>query len=112
MAIPTIQQFACDVKFQPGEFPVKRGQFIGLSGNTGSSQGPHIHLEMHKTKGENLYDPLNFLKHIVKDKTVPAVYSFKSYPQSGEGVFQHSPESRIFTFDKGHFQAWERSALV
>lgn len=100
------QQFACDVKFLPGEFPVKKGQFIGLSGNTGSSQGPHIHLEMHRTKGKNLYDPLNFLKHIVKDKTAPAVYSFKSYPQLGEGVFQHNSESRIFTFDKGHFQAW------
>lgn len=100
------QQFACDVKFRPGEFPVKKGQFIALSGNTGSSQGPHIHLEMHKTTNGNLYDPLNFLKGIVKDKTAPAVYSFKSYPQPGEGVFQHSSDSRIFTFDKGHFQAW------
>ena len=72
------QQFACDVKFRPGEFPVKKGQFIALSGNTGSSQGPHIHLEMHKTTNGNLYDPLNFLKGIVKDKTAPAVYSFKS----------------------------------
>ena len=61
---------------------------------------------MHGTKNGNLYDPLNFLKGIVKDKTAPAVYSFKSYPQLGEGVFQHSPDSRIFTFDKGHFQAW------
>ena len=25
------QQFACDVKFRPGEFPVKKGQFIALS---------------------------------------------------------------------------------
>ena len=100
------QQFACDVKFRPGEFPVKKGQFIALSGNTGSSQGPHIHLEMHKTANGNLCDPLNFLKSIVKDKTAPAVYSFKTYPQPGQGVFQHSPDSRIFTFDKGHFQAW------
>ena len=72
------QQFACDVKFRPGEFPVKKGQFIALSGNTGSSQGPHIHLEMHKTANGNLYDPLTFLKSIVKDKTAPAVYSFKN----------------------------------
>ena len=100
------QQFACDIKFRPGEFPVKKGQFIALSGNTGSSQGPHIHLEMHKTKDNNLCDPLNFLKSIVKDRTAPAVYAFKSYPQPGEGVFQHTSESRIFTFDKGYFHAW------
>ena len=100
------RQYACDIKFRPGEFPVAKGQFIALSGNTGSSQGPHIHLETHRTKNDNLCDPLNFLKGIVKDRTAPAVYAFKSYPQPGEGVFQHSSSSRIFTFDKGHFQAW------
>lgn len=99
-------KFACDIKFRPGEFPVRKGQFIALSGNTGSSQGPHIHLEMQRTKDGNLVDPLTFLKGIVKDKIPPAVYSFKSYPQPGQGVFQHTADSRIFTFDKGHFQAW------
>lgn len=99
-------QFAAEIHFRPGGFPVAKGQFIALSGNTGASKGPHIHLEMHKTKSNNLCDPLNFLKSFIKDKIAPAVYSFKSYPQPGEGVFQHSSDSRIFTFDKGRFQAW------
>lgn len=98
--------YAVDVKFAPGEFPVRKGQLIALSGNTGASKGPHIHIEYHETKTGNMTDPLNALKGILKDKTPPAVYSFKVYPQAGEGVFQHSQSSRIFTFDKGHFLAW------
>ncbi len=99
-------QFAVEIRFRPGEFPVRKGQFIALSGNTGASKGPHIHLEMHQTKNGNYCDPLNFLKPLIKDRTAPAVYAFKTYPQPGAGMFQHTSDSRIFTFDKGHFQAW------
>lgn len=100
------RQFAADIAFRPGEIPVVKGQLIALSGNRGASQGPHLHLEVHETRSNKMMDPLMFLHPFVKDKTPPAVYAFKTYPQPGEGVFQHSPDSRIFTFDKGHFQAW------
>lgn len=39
---------------------VKRGQELGLSGNTGRSTGPHLHYEVRDTKGRPL-DPINFL---------------------------------------------------
>ncbi len=42
----------------PDDFPVEKGDFIGLSGNSGSSGGPHLHMEIRK-EGDNL--PVNYL---------------------------------------------------
>ncbi len=41
-------------------FPVIKGQFIANSGNTGGSQGPHLHFEIRDTKTGNNLNPLLF----------------------------------------------------
>ncbi|WP_288447850.1 M23 family metallopeptidase [uncultured Chryseobacterium sp.] len=49
-----------DITFQPGQFPVQKGQQIALSGNTGGSAGPHLHFEIRDTKTEECINPLLF----------------------------------------------------
>ena len=49
-----------DLKIPPALFPVKQGQFIANSGNTGGSQGPHCHFEIRDTKTDKVLNPLLF----------------------------------------------------
>ena len=53
-------------KFEINIFPkansikVKQGEIIALSGNSGSSQGAHLHFEIRDTKTEHPLDPLDY----------------------------------------------------
>jgi len=41
-------------------YPVRRGQYIGNSGNTGASEGPHVHFEVRETQTDRCLNPLVF----------------------------------------------------
>ena len=56
--------------FKPTQFPVNRGDTIGLSGNTGSSGGPHLHFEI-RDKNNDVLNPLSFGFTEIKDNLAP-----------------------------------------
>ena len=77
-----------EIPFRATDCPVVKGQVIALSGNTGASMGPHLHLEIHQTDTWDLYDPLEFLPEgVVKDGKRPEATAIMAYPQAGEGAF-------------------------
>ena len=87
-----------DLRFTPLDFPVSQGQLIALSGNTGHSTGPHLHLEIHDTRTWDMMDPLEFLSPYVNDSVAPQAHSVMACPQAGEGVFNGSDNKQTFAF--------------
>lgn len=100
----------CDMRFKPTDFPVAKGQLIAVSGNTGASKAPHLHLEIHSTRTWSFLDPLTYLKEYVEDKTQPIAHSFMAYPQPGRGLFCGSKNKQSVGFSSTrlsrHFTAW------
>ena len=92
------QNCFADVRLRPTDFPVARGQLIAVSGNTGASKAPHLHLEFHDTRTWSFLDPLDYLKDLVTDTTKPIAHAFMAYPVEGEGVFCGSQRRQSYGF--------------
>jgi len=103
-----LQEANIDVRLKPGDCPISRGEVIAISGNTGSSQAPHLHLELYQTRTGNRLDPLNVLGGYVKDDMKPIGHAFMAYPVGGEGTFCGSPSKQSFhlTTEPRRYTAW------
>lgn len=64
------KSFEIDLIFSSNEYPVKKGDTIALSGNTGGSSGPHLHFEIRE--GNYVLNPLKFGFTEIEDNIPPA----------------------------------------
>lgn len=90
------ESWEVEITPEPDEYPVKAGQIIALSGNTGYSFGPHLHLDMVETATDEYIDPLPFFMNKVKDKTAPRAEGIMLFPQPGKGVVEGKQTRRAF----------------
>jgi len=71
------------------ELPVKQGDLIAWSGNSGGSGGPHLHFEIRKSENEKPINPLFFNSGII-DNIKPVFEKLAIYPINQHTLINNS----------------------
>ncbi len=82
------------LQFQPLEFPVRRDEIIGYSGNTGGSMAAHLHFELRDSNDVTLNPQRNGFP--LTDKLSPVIEALEITPLQPGTLIDASPLPRTF----------------
>ncbi|MFQ5583022.1 MAG: M23 family metallopeptidase, partial [Calditrichia bacterium] len=87
----TRQSNTLDEYLKRSQFPVKKGQLLGYSGETGIGV-PHLHFEIRNASNHPI-NPLKYYRSEIKDKIPPTAQALAIIPQQATTLINFKPDT-------------------
>ncbi len=101
--------FETDIQIPAGTVPVKKGQVLGIAGNSGYSFGAHLHFEIRDAATD---DPVNALKFIPVDDLLAPVFAQLAVYQLQSGGFLPAKATYYKAVKKGNLYTTATEIIV